>query len=181
MDRHLQRNLIQLYKKEAEEHEIKKYLAKQKQIKEEKEYLNAREQRESEAEDRIRLDRIKKISENMDSYHKMLEHLPQRRKSRIEDVVINNYGYNVLGGTPVNHQCGDPKTTTKLIFNMNSVTSCPQNERDFIRRKNHVGNFLTENLNEGEINSYFLNQKNHQIKYYKEMLDTQVRCIMIMY
>lgn len=171
-----------MYKKEAEEHQNKKQADRQRKIIEEREYLHQIDQRENERDDRMRLEKIRKINEHMGDYQRMLQHQqPPKFRSRISDVKINNYGYNVAGNNssyqelPRNYSA-EPSQYQPVSnsFNTQSSRDCPPKDIDLVRRGDNMGNYLTDKQNEGEVNNYYMNQKNERQKYYKELLDSQV-------
>ena len=65
VDKNAKQNMLQQYKQDALEYEQRKLQEKQKRIQEEREYLAQNQKRETEIEDRIRLDKLKRQNETI--------------------------------------------------------------------------------------------------------------------
>lgn len=185
LDRQTKQSILNQYKQEALDHEKKKQMERQRKIQEEREYLAQNEKKEIELEDKKRNERLRKQAEVMNDYQNMLKTTSDRRNyhSRIEDVKINNYGYNIgfdnynSQPQPQNMQNNYNSQRITPVHNNNPENNRQltpnQKERALIRREDHMGNYLTDRVNENELKSFYQNQKQDRQKYYKEMLDMQ--------
>ena len=181
VDRNAKQNMLQQYKQDALEYEQRKLQEKQKRIQEEREYLAQNQKRETEIEDRIRLDKLKRQNETMAEYKKMLEQNNGYWKHSKNDLKINNYGNPYVSNSNANQisNYNEPvyNNNNELINdnnNNNRILSPGQRERAYIRREDHMGNYLTDKQNANEVENYFLKRKENRQKYYKELLDSQV-------
>ena len=184
IDRATKQNILQQYKQDALDYENRKKLERQRKIQEEREYLAQTQKREMELEDRLRYEKMRKQTEAMEDYKRMLQQEQNKpRFSKIGDVRVNNYGYNPNNSMRT-YQTEPEQNYNNNINNQNNYNNSYQEperqmspsekERSMIRREDHMRDFLTDRQNEREIQSYFQRQKENQQRYYKEILDSQV-------
>lgn len=184
VDRSTKQNMLNQYKQDALDYEKKKVIEKQRQIEEERNYLNQLMQADAQAQDKLRSERLRKQNEIKEDYQRMLlrdSGRPHLYRSKIEDVKIKNYGYDPNRNDPKQY-LQDKQFKGDMTVNpmknieseYNRAVSPSQREKLLIRREDHMGNYLTDKVNEGEIKNYFKNQKLNQQMYYKKMLDDQV-------
>ena len=184
IDRATKQNILQQYKQDALDYENRKKQERQRKIQEEREYLAQTQKREMELEDRLRYEKMRKQTEAMEDYKRMLQQEQNKpRFSKIGDVRVNNYGYNPNNSMRT-YQTEPEQNYNNNINNQNNYNNSYQEperqmspsdkERSMIRREDHMRDFLTDRQNEREIQSYFQRQKENQQRYYKEFLDSQV-------
>lgn len=184
-DKEVKRSIFNDYIKEAREAQNKKELEKQKRLEEERAMLALAKEDEDNYLERIKTEKMKMKNEIMNSYKKMLEQNGSRRlrHSKLEDIQINNYGYDPNKEDPIFHLQRSQRSSTfnnpmkNQMSDYNSVTNPILKERMLIRRQDHMANYLTDSLNEGEVRNYFQNQRKNQQELYKEFLDQQVNII----
>ena len=184
VDRNAKQNMLQQYKQDALEYEQRKLQERQKRIQEEREYLAQNQKRETEIEDRIRLDKLKRQNETMAEYKKMLEQNNGYWKNTKNDLKINNYGNNYVNTSnasqiPNYNESAYNNNSNELVNDNNRILSPGQRERAYVRREDHMGNYLTDKQNANEVENYFLKRKENRQKYYKELLDSQVCCAIL--
>ena len=199
IDRATKQNILQQYKQDALDYENRKIQERQRKIQEEREFLAQNQNRETEIEDRLRYEKMRKQAEVMEEYKRMLQQKENQSKfSKNGEIRPNQYGFNIpntssyktepqvlpqnynnYSNNPNSFQTGpvnQPLNNDNMNnnFELERQLSPSQKEKSLIRREDHMKNFLTDRQNEREIISYFERQKQNRQKYYKEMLDSQV-------
>lgn len=181
-DKATKQRILNQYKQDAIEYENKKAMERQRKIEEERAYLDQTQKKEAQYEDKIKTEKIKRQNEIMNEYKKMLEKTEGKinRHSKLEDVKINNYGYDPSKSDPIQYlqQTQRNKTfnsgTQNQMYQFGRATSPSEKEKYLINREDHMGSFLTDKSNAYEVSNYFQNEKQSKQMYYKEMLDNQV-------
>lgn len=189
VDRNTKQSILNQYKQDALDYENRKAHERQKKIEEERALLEQAQKQEAQFEDRLKLEKMRRQNEVMGEYKKMLQQTDGKpvRHSKIEDVKINNYGYDPNKNDPIQYLQQMQRNNTfnsgvqNQMTQFGRATSPSQKEKYLINREDHMGNFLTDKVNEGEVKNYFQVQKQNQQMFYKEMLDNQVNLLYIIF
>lgn len=163
-DKNTKQNMFQQYKKDALEYEQRKKQEKQKRIQEERDYLTLNQKRETLIEDKMRLDKLKRQSETMSDYKKMLEQNNGHWKTPKNNLTINTDNTNI----------NQIQNNYNKIDDYHTIECPGQRERAYVRKEDNMGKYLTDRHNAIEVEHYFIKQKEKRQKYYKELLDSQV-------
>lgn len=184
IDRNTKQNILNQYKQDALDYENRKAEEKKRKIEEERAYIAQSLQQDAQYQNKMEMERARRKNEIMGEYQRMLQQNQGRpaHRSRIEDVKINNYGYDPSRSDPtqylqqvqMNANAGSNQMQNKSS-EYDRATSPSQREKLLIRREDHMGNYLTDKVNENELKNYFKNQKVNQQILYKQMLDDQVK------
>ena len=172
VDRNTKQNMLQQCKQDALKYELRKQHEKQKRIQEERDYLAQYQKRETQIEDRIRLDKLTRQSETMAEYKKMLEQNNGYWKTPKNNFKINDCGNN-------NTNINQIQNHSDIINDYNTIGNPRHRERAYVRKEDHMGKYLTDKQNAIEVEYYFMKQKKNKQKYYKELLDSQVCYVFI--
>lgn len=164
VDKNTKQNMFQQYKKDALEYEQRKKQEKQKRIQEERDYLTLNQKRETLIEDKMKLDKLKRQSETMSDYKKMLEQNNGHWKTPKNNLTINIDNPNI----------NQIQSNYNRIDDYNTIECPGQRERAYVRKEDNMGKYLTDKHNAIEVEHYFIKQKEKRQKYYKELLDSQV-------
>lgn len=175
VDKTIKNNLLQMYKQEAEDFLKFKKEAREKRIKEEREYLQQLSKQETAIEDKCRLDQLRRLTKRQEGYSDHYSNQCSKRfKSRIEDGRINYYGHNISGSSPTLSQLKHNHS----LPDINPNHQMELKERDMVRKEDNMANYLTDIPNENQLKQYYINRRNNQMSYYKSVLDAQV-CILV--
>ncbi len=164
-NRNIKDNLFQMYKKDALEHERRKNETKQKQLIEEKAYLDSLKIREDEHYERQKMERMQRINNEKLDYKQSVQKIDTLRKNKFEHVNINTYG--VRKHIP-NHR-------GNTMDQPSNVEPFQQPNRASSPLRHEVSNNFTDYGNNGG------SVRVEQQKMYKDYLGTQVSYILFNY
>lgn len=203
LDHETKQKILEQYKQNAIDYRKQKEDERKREILAEREFIQSNELLQKEAAERMKQENIRKKNALMEEYQQMLQktHLAvpgYRFKPKNRDVVINNWGQskedNYLPQTKiVNNISGGEKIDYKNYeyknFSRNKKEKINQSDlnlhedfyklNDFekqkivIKQNDCMKKFLTDEQNLNEVNNYFLNQKQHKLNFYKDMLYSQ--------
>ena len=169
LDRSTKQSLLNEYKQEAINYRQKKNEERERRIQEERAYLAQREQIDKEANDKLLQEKLQRRNNQMKEYQSMLNMQnnnphPGFRIANFKkkDVVINNWG-----GQDRYEQLNKIENNTPHIRQMS-----PQVGK-FFQNEDHMGNYLTDEQNNKEVNEYYKSEREYKKKLYKNLLYSQ--------
>jgi hypothetical protein len=190
-DKSVKDNLLQMYKRDAMDFANKKQVNKAQRIMEERAYLESLNQKEQLAEDKIKIEKIKKVSERMDEYTKLLNQKNEDRhlkKSKYNDININTYGISYQNSNTMTNYNPNRELNNNNNYRDNLVNNGnfnPNSEVAFNQKVSlspkvsNIGKLIGDNVNKNEYDYAMRSQKYEQQRMYKDYLDSQVYLIII--
>jgi hypothetical protein len=164
-DRNVKDNLLQQYKKEAEDYISRKNEVKSKKLREEREYIDNINKKNEEEKLKIQEDKMRRINQTMGEYNSIKQE-PSRLFQRSKEVRFNTYG--VGSSNPL----------------LNNQQQQPLNQKDFFQHEQDLNKNARLSPKADKVNqlfhpnqeyeNYVKNQKMEQQRLYKDFLDSQV-------
>ena len=169
LDRNTKQSILNEYKQEALNYRQKKNEERERRIQEERAYLAQREQMDKEANDKLIQEKLQRRNKQMEEYHSMLNMQnssphPGFRVGNLKkrDVVINNWG-----GQDKYQQPNKNENYTPHIRQMSPQVG------QFFQNEDHMGNYLTDEQNNKEVNDYFRSEREYKKNAYRDLLYSQ--------
>ena len=181
LDYQKKQNILKYYKKEADEHRRKKEEEKNQKIQEEINYIQQIEQNQYESDKKISEENNRKKKAIMREYLEML----QKTKNDIpgyhyspknREVIINNWGKTkeeYLKENKNNIYNKNKYNNKSIDISSFKYMSPIRKEKLDIKPIDTMSKFLTDDINNKEIESYLERQKENKKNYYKDLLYSQ--------
>ena len=178
LDRQTKQNILDHYKQEALLNRMRKKEEKQKEIEEERNYLEQKQLRQKESIDLINKEKIYNRNKLKKEYNLML----QKTKGfipRKTNIVINNWGQPkeqfVLPELRNNNSNYSNKNSFLNNYKKNDFIQLTpsQKEKQILRQIDHMDEYLTDKQNLNEIKQYFRMEKENRHNFYKDLLYSQ--------
>ena len=178
LDNQRKQNILKYYQKEANDYRRKKEEEKKQRIQEELNYIHQKEQNQHESDEKISEENYKKKKAIMDEYLEMLQktknYLPGYHFSpEKKEVIINNWGKSKEEYLRENNN--NNLYSRNKLFESNSLKNFNSYNRGKLNIKpiDTMNTYLTDDINDNEINSFLLRQKQNKKNYYKDLLFSQ--------
>ena len=184
LDPEKKQKLLNYYKSEALNYKKQKEQAKQLKIQDELNYLHNIEQKEQENDKKIVEEKNNKKKALMNEYLQMLEKTKENIpgfhiKKRNKEVITKNWGKSkeeILAENELydihNINSNRNKNINKSVDNFNALDQI-EKARQIIKPMDSMYQYLTDEQNLNEVNSFFLKRKNNKRNYYKNLLFSQ--------
>ena len=170
LDRNAKQSILNEYKQEALNYRQKKNEERERRIQEERAYLAQREQMDKEANDKLMQEKLQRRNKQMEEYNSMLNmqnnsphpgfRIPNPKK---KDIVINNWG----GRDKYQQQQNKTENYIPPIRQMSP------NIGQFFQNEDHMGNYLTDEQNNKEVNEYMRSEREYKKNIYRDLLYSQ--------
>ena len=177
LDNQRKQNILKYYQKEANDYRRKREEEKKQRIQEELNYMHQKELSQQESDEKICEENYKKKKEIMDEYLEML----QKTKNNIpgyhispknKEVIINNWGKSkeeYLRENNNNNFSRNKLFESNSLKNLNSFNNRKLN----IKPIDTMNRYLTDDINNNDINSFLMRLKQNKKNYYKDLLFSQ--------
>jgi hypothetical protein len=188
LDRNTKRNILEEYKQEAIKYRQRNENERLKRIQEEREYILERTRKEQESELYLKQAKLQEQNELMKEYYDSIRLLkidkpgyhfiPSKKEVVNKNWGNRSYEYSLNNTNRNNNNSkiikdGIDNNKGDSYQNNNNNISLFQKDRDYVRKKDIMNDFLTSRNNTKELEIQLKQEKQKRIKYYKDILDSQ--------